>query len=102
MKSKSKLTNSLIISISTLVLILFFTSKPFTWNLNKSIGWGYELWDYFGFGLILLLIFSVVKMLNTIDFKNVNRGNIINILINSISIFLIFRMVFSFVLLMKN
>ncbi len=99
---RNKTTNSLIISVVTFVLVLFFTSRPITWNLNKSIGWGFEPWDYFGFGLIILILFSVFKMLKIVDLKNITAKIIVNIIVNLISIFLMIKFLISIYLLIQN
>jgi len=91
MSSSSK---CFLLSIVTLGLISYYLSQGITWNLNRSIGWGWEFENLCGIALMILLTFSLVKMLVTLVKEKINGLLLVALILNSFSVYLVARLIY--------
>lgn len=88
MKEYNASIKALVLSIVVFVLIAQYISNGITWNLNRSVGWGYDLENWYGIALIMLLLFSVIYSVVAIKRERINVPSVLSIIIN---LFLVVR-----------
>jgi hypothetical protein len=84
-----------ILNLITCILILHYMSTPFTWNLNKSIGWGWTWFDYYGVVLLMTLFVATIFTVVSIIRFRCSALNLISLVSVTLSLFLVGSIIFS-------
>jgi len=91
MNRQDKTIRTNFLCIISMLLVIHYMTIPITWNLNKSIGWGLELKNYYGIGLVILVLGLTILTLFSIFRNNLNSKNIICLLCNTLSCILLIK-----------